>query len=430
MIVALLLALSALLTSTTLAQVRVDTTLDGPRLDAVTTYLEDPTGRLTLAEVRATSPAAFKVCDAAGLNFGLRRTGALWVRIPVENPSDQTRRWLLEVGYAHIDRLTLFAPGASGTELHEAGDLLPFVQRELHHPNFVFVLDEPARSERVLYLRAATQGVLFLPLRAWEQRRFTEHAYLEWTILFGFYGIVLVMATYNLFLFALSRVPEYGLFTLVVLAEGLTQAASYGHVFQWLLPGEMRLAQRAVPFALTFSVFANCLFGRYHVTLVKLPLGVQRTLDVLTPVTALCAVLSVFAPFPVLPVLIGFCYLGLVPFAAILAISWRLQRTRAHDIMSSGWATSVVLGWLSGRRRHWRGAHRPEYFRLPARQRRHPPRVHVRREPAVRAHHRRSLQPAGLAAGPARKGQRAAAGEDPGLECGPRPDADGGRTCC
>lgn len=343
---ALLLVLCALYASTAGAQVSVDQTLDGQRLEPMIRYLEDPTGLLTLEQVEQRS-ASFKVPPAAGLNLGLSRRGVAWVRIPVRNPGAEPRAWILELAYSHIDKLSLFLPDARGTERRDAGDLLPFSRREREHHNFVFALEEPARSERVLYLRAETRGLLFLPLRAWEERLYTQHAYLEWTILFAFYGIVVVMAAYNLFLFAMSRLPEYGLFAAVILAEGFTQLASFGHAFQWLLPEQTALAQRMVPFSLTLSVFANCLFGRHSIIVGRISRGVRTTVDVLIPATGLCALLTLVAPYSGVAVLIGFCYLGLVPFAAVVAISWRVQRAAVDDLASTGWANAMVFGWLA-----------------------------------------------------------------------------------
>lgn len=345
MIAALFIAVSVLLASTALAQVEVDAALDGQRLDGQTRYLDDPTGQLTLAQVRQRA-ADFEMPAAAGLNLGLRRSGAMWVRIRVRNRAAHTHDWLLEVGNPQLDQLTVFETDGSAVAQREAGDLLPFSLRERQHHMFVFAFSEPPRSQREIYVRAETQGVLFLPLHAWTEHRYTEHAYLAATILFGFYGVVLVMAAYNLFLFALSRLPEYGLFALVVCAEGLTQLATYGHAAEWLFPDQATLAQRLVPFSLNFSVFANCLFGRHSVTVGRLPNWIRRTVDVLVPVTALCTVLVLIVPFSVLAVLVGFCYLGLVPFAAAVAINWRLQRGEARAIVVNGWATSMLLGWL------------------------------------------------------------------------------------
>jgi len=345
-IAVLLLVLSALYASTAGAQVTVDQTLDGQRIEPMVRYLEDPTGLLTLEQVQQRA-ASFQVPPAAGLNFGLSRRGVAWVRIPVRNPSAEPGAWVLELAYSHIDKLSLFLPSSRGTERRDAGDLLPFSRREREHHNFVFALEEPARSQRVLYLRAETRGLLFLPLRAWQERLYTQHAYLEWTILFAFYGIVLVMAAYNLFLFAMSRLPEYGLFAAVILAEGFTQLASYGHAFQWLLPDQTALAQRMVPFSLTLSVFANCLFGRHNIIVGKISRRVRATVDLLIPTTGLCALLTLVAPYSGLAVLVGFCYLGLVPFAAVVAISWRIQRAVADDLVSTGWANAMLFGWLS-----------------------------------------------------------------------------------
>jgi signal transduction histidine kinase len=107
------------------------------------------------------------------------------------------------------------------------------------------------------------------------------------------------------------------------------------------------LAQRLIPFSFTLSVCVNCLFGRQSVSIGRLPSWVKGALDVLIPLTALCAVLAPIVPFSVVPFLLAFCYLGLIPFAAVVVLSWRLQRGAAREMVSTGWANALLMGWLA-----------------------------------------------------------------------------------
>ncbi|MET0341354.1 MAG: 7TM-DISM domain-containing protein [Polyangiales bacterium] len=340
----LVLVWLALLPLRARAQIDVDTTLDGRRLDAEVGYLLDPTGTATFAQVRARR-AAFRATDGKALHFGLSRGGACWLRIPVRNPTDRPQPWMLEVGYPHLDHVTLHLPIATGVETRDEGDSKPFDARAYRHHNFVFRIDEPARSERELYVRVATHGTLYMPLRAWDERNFTEHHHLAFTILFGFYGIVLIMAAYNLLLFALSRLPEYGLFAFVVLSEGFEMLVTSGHGFQFLYPDQVALAQRMVPFSMNLAIFANCLFAAHHVFEV-LPRWVHRTLKWLTPITAVCTLLVLVAPQSGVVLLVGFCYVVLIPFAAMVALRWHVSH-RSRDTLMSIWTNAVATGWLA-----------------------------------------------------------------------------------
>lgn len=103
--------------------------------------LEDPSGKLTIADIRQADEGRWTV-RAAGvdgdLNFGYSKS-AFWLRLNIVAATTMDR-WLLEIGFPTLDSVTFYGPLADNRTSFHTGDLLPFAQRPIVHRHFVFPL--------------------------------------------------------------------------------------------------------------------------------------------------------------------------------------------------------------------------------------------------------------------------------------------------
>jgi signal transduction histidine kinase len=232
------------------APFEVSGALEGQALGLHLGVLEDPTGRLGIEDVRSPE-AQFVPATHEMPGFGFTQA-TLWVRLTVRNASDAKVPWLLELAYPHLDVVELFIPDDAGSAYRSrlTGDSRPFSERDLRTRNFVFTLEEPAHATRTYYLRVRTTGSLNLPLRAWTVASFLEHIDSEQSVIWMFYGLMLVMAVYNLFIFFFVKQREYLHYSLSILALLLFQFTLNGHTFQYLLPNQVWAANHALPFTI------------------------------------------------------------------------------------------------------------------------------------------------------------------------------------
>jgi len=244
------------------AAVQVAVELRGPPMGQLTSVLEDKQGTLGIAEVSAPSFAGrFRPSHSDAPNFGFSKS-SYWFRFEVQNTAHVARSWLLEVGYPHLDHVTLYVPRtAGGFEARVTGDSLPFAQRDVAYRNFLFSLEEPAHGRHTYYLRVATSGAVSVPLLAWTTTQFVEHQHLGWAALCAYYGIVLIMALYNICIYVLARQSEFARYAGFVLASGLLQSTLAGHTFQFLLPDHSWLANRILPASIGLVVLTGCDFA-------------------------------------------------------------------------------------------------------------------------------------------------------------------------
>ncbi|MBL0263826.1 MAG: hypothetical protein IPQ05_08115 [Leptospiraceae bacterium] len=189
-----------------------------------TEYLEDKDGKLQFGDIRrdarpcvstTTNDTTTKPCwqksEQKNLNFGFT-TSAYWIKFQIQNEQDQYKNWLLEISYPFLDRIDLYMIETHGRAslLETTGDTFPFSNRKI--PNRHFILKVPLHLGKIYtyYLRIESKGgtnsypaILYSPLKMVEK----EHSE---TIGFGiFYGVLISLFLYNIFLFISLRDISY-----------------------------------------------------------------------------------------------------------------------------------------------------------------------------------------------------------------------------
>ena len=229
------------------------------QLNRFAAELADPSGRLTLADIRRRD-AAFQPRADWRLSRGLTRA-AYWYRIDIANPGPHTRRMLLVLRSPWLDHITVYQPdGHGGYRSQLLGEALPFAARPYPHPQFVLALDIPPGLPRY-YLRVASQQALLNPMELWQPAAFHDSDR-NWASGFGlFYGALLVMLLYHGFIWLSSRDRIYGYYSLYLLGFLLMNANYNGFTYQYLWPDSPRWADNTHASLLYLYLAVSCLFA-------------------------------------------------------------------------------------------------------------------------------------------------------------------------
>jgi signal transduction histidine kinase len=310
--------------------------------------LEDPTGKLTLAEVNsAAGVARFSPTKHDAPSFGFSNS-VFWLRLDVVNSGAVAQDWLLELAYPQLDRVELYAQHSDGSVEHRVtGDRVPFAQRDIPYRHFLFRLSELPHDRQTYYLRVQTDGSLSLPLSAWTEQTFREHENREQPLIWMMYGLVLVMALYNAFVFVSVRQREYLYYCFYVVSCVLVQATLNGHAFQYLLPNSTWLANRMLVFSANTTVWAALLFIRRFLNLKESLPWMYRTATLFSWLSAALAVLCLFAPYKLSMVLVVFTGIpaNLTTFVGTLVLVYRGYRPA--QFFAAAWLTFLIGVLLS-----------------------------------------------------------------------------------
>lgn len=205
-------------------------------------WLEDPTGQLSLNDVKAQG-ARFKPWQGGGteMNFGFTDS-AWWVRVPLQRQYNAPEEWLLEVHYAKLLTLDVYPPEG---EPVRTGMSLPVSSKPYFDRNFVFPL-RLSTEPQYLYLRATSRYALTVPLTLWAPDNFRQRQQRFQALQFMYYGGLVLLLMYGSVIYAALRDLRFLVYAAYIATAGVGIFASngFGRLLLWSdLPSFDEIAQ-------------------------------------------------------------------------------------------------------------------------------------------------------------------------------------------
>lgn len=269
-------------------------------LSPVTQVLEDPSGKLTINDVIAPQMAAlFKTypLPANGdFNFGFTGS-AYWFRIPLQRKDDSPSDWLLRVSYTSIQFLDFHAPDKP---VVRTGSLRQFSSRPYFDRHFVFPVTLKTEPQ-YFYVRATSRHALTVPLYATEHKAFIKSQTQYLALQFLYYGGLLSLLFYNLFIGFALKDGRFLLYSVYVLLFGLGifSGNGYGRLLLWPdSPGFDEISQSCL---LSASACLAVIFSRVFLQTRKLYPFLDRLLKVSLGMFFLCCVLFIGSIWMAIP---------------------------------------------------------------------------------------------------------------------------------
>lgn len=225
-------------------------------------FLEDPDGRLTIDDVkRPDQQEKFTAWGkSAALNFGLTRS-AYWLKVKLKgsNPIPELR--VLEIPYTGLDYIDFYAPDSPPVL---TGSARPFNSRPVEYRYFIFPF-QLASDEKDYYFRIESRYTLSVDLIAWLPDAFFVSQQKSFALQALYFGELLALVFYNLFLFASLRDRRFLYYVLFAASLGLGIFAGngFGRQLLWRDSEAFDLVSQTF-FVCIAMVFAN-LFA-IHIT--------------------------------------------------------------------------------------------------------------------------------------------------------------------
>ncbi len=240
--------------------------------------LEDKSGTINVYSIiSGENDSSFKKVKSVIPNFGFTKS-AYWVRFDLTNSSLKEFSRVLEIGFPLLDEVQfyIFSEKNGVNELlqhNNSGRDFPFKNRIMEHRNFVFPFKMHPEEKLTFLLRIETDDGMIFPLSIWNPAYFTKRIQTE-HFLFGiYYGIIMVMVLYNLFIFISTRDENYLIYIFYISFFGLFQLAMNGLAVQYLWPDNPWWGIHANPFLIGMS----CLFGAYFsIKFLNMPVIIPR----------------------------------------------------------------------------------------------------------------------------------------------------------
>ena len=194
-------------------------------------YFQDSTNRLTIEQVSANSFASqFQKSSSTSLNFGLS-SDTYWLKVLIRRTSNAPEQWYLEVDYPPLDTVSFFTAGQEGVwELQQAGDQVLKNEQTIHYRKPLFHFELADTLWHTYYLKVQTQGTAQVPLKLINANQALSEIAQSELIEGLFYGAMLLMVLYNLFLFFSLKERSYLFYCLFVACNTFMLAGLQGQL--------------------------------------------------------------------------------------------------------------------------------------------------------------------------------------------------------
>lgn len=194
-----------------------------------------------LSFIQSGQPLDWSPANRATLNLGFTRD-TIWMKIPVYLPENHAAAedFVLYIDYPLIDDITFaFSRQHRVLRHYTTGDLKPFSTRAIKHRAFAFPFQLNPGEEAVIYLQAYATDTLQLPLNIYTKTAFEKQRTREQYIFGLYYGGLLIMVFFMVFLYFILRDHTLLLFTAFTSSVVIITASLNGdslHFFNQLNP--------------------------------------------------------------------------------------------------------------------------------------------------------------------------------------------------
>ncbi|RAW02759.1 sensor histidine kinase [Pseudochryseolinea flava] len=217
-------------------------------------YWRDSKGTATIQEVVGQEMKTLRHSEAP--NFGFDKA-TYWFRLEIKNKT-QKEDWLLEVPFAPLDRVDFYESDSTGKWIvKSSGDHIPIRQREIDYRHPVFPVAVAKGETKTVYFKVNSNSSIQFPLTLWVPDKFVEASFHVQIINGLFYGAMLLMALYQLFLFFSIRDKITFFYVMALLSMTNVVAMFQGYSFWYVYPATPSyndvMAMFAGPIFLLFS---------------------------------------------------------------------------------------------------------------------------------------------------------------------------------
>ena len=231
------------------------------------------------------------------LNFGFSNK-TYWLHIQLKSNDESAQQWALEVAYSQLDYVDAYIVNAQGkvTQHHRGGDKVSINERSVQYPNTVFPVNVGPQKQDI-YLRINSQGSSQIPLFLWQWKELNYNTLKHYFAQGLFYGVMLLMAFYNLSLWFTKKESVYINYAFYIFCFVLFEVSLTGMGFQFLWPNHPWINTAIVPISIGLLLSSLYSFIRSFFNTKANHLKLDNVLKINAYLLIFLSFIAVFIPY-------------------------------------------------------------------------------------------------------------------------------------
>lgn len=261
-------------------------------------YLEDESDAYALEQVMTFGDQVWTKSEVATPNFGYTDS-SYWFRVSITSADTDIEK-LIVIEYALLDYIEFYVlENNQIKQLFITGDTFPFSQRPIRHRDFLFPVHFQADHPLTFLIKVKTQGSLQVPINIWDEDKFVWQDQEEQLIKAIYYGMMLVLVLYNLFLFVFIRERSYLYYGGLVVSVLVLMSGIYGYLYQYVYPNTPSLQKVSILLAVPCVMLFTGLFSSYFLSLSKIAPRLNKAVNFFNVLFFLSILGAFFLPYDI-----------------------------------------------------------------------------------------------------------------------------------
>ncbi len=281
----------------------------GPHLS----ILEDKDGSLTFDAVSEPGMESRFVANTRRVpGFGFS-SSVYWARFQLDYQDTQNDAWFLEFAYPPMQWIDVYTVTERFEVSHQRGGSgVRFDERPFGHHSHLFKLRLNPGDKLTVFVRVAGESSKTLPLVMRRSDAFAAFASTELLIMGIYFGTIVGLILYNLFIFTSVREPAYVWYIMFLTGFAVMALTTQGLAAQYLWPEHPHWTMHALPLLIASTIMFACLFAIHFIDTASLSGGIHRVMLVATWLCVPVALISVTTSYHV-GILVAACLVVTYP---------------------------------------------------------------------------------------------------------------------
>lgn len=285
----------------------------------------------------------FQKFDKKDLN-NILTDSTYWIkiRLPIRNNINKIKdKWLMEIAKPHLESILYYQVDNKGSIIStgELGRKFPFHQRLYQHRNYIIPLAS-YEGRSTIYLAIHTKTYLQLPISLMEERNFFETTVKTEIANGAFYGALIIMILFNLFLGVSLKERSYLFYVCCLISYTLFQCVMDGYSYQFLWPNASSWDTIACPVFMNSSALSLLLFSRSFLGINKKLIRLNKMYNVSIVVATIALLFSFILPGNINVYIWSIICFGSI-ILSVISVFMKNEYTRSVIIYILSW--EVVL---------------------------------------------------------------------------------------